>query len=167
MIDPGAQPFSKADELEAVNAKLNATRTAALTRGIGQHSLGALEAMARAFPTREISPAAAAQLAADMKITEQRQLDKAAFAQIYGPHSGNYYGPAFDTQFDKDNPTEKYALESGFLQHLMLDAHGRKFFDLLEKGAFSGPKGPVQLERYLHDKLNAPPGMSRYFVSGG
>jgi hypothetical protein len=167
VLNPGGESFSDADTLEVVNAKLNATRTAAITKGIGQHSLGALETMARAFPTRDIPPTAAAELAAQMKIAEQRQLDKAAFAQVYAPHSRNVYGPAFDTQFDKDNPTEKYAKESSFLQHLMLDPHGKDFFTALEKGAFSGPKGPAQLERYLHDTLKAPPGMSRYFVSGG
>jgi hypothetical protein len=154
--------FGEGDTQEAINNKVNVLRSSMMAHGAGEKALGALQAYMSASPNRNMPPEASAELAAQLMVAQQRQIDQHAFAVAYGKDSGNVFGPNFLAAFDKAYPATRYQAESEAFKRLMLSNAGKSVFGVYN----SGNANPDQLEEFL-TKHGAPAGIGRYFGVGG
>jgi hypothetical protein len=154
--------FGQAATAVAIANKVNTLRANMLARGAGEKALGALDAYKEAAPNKSMPPDAAAELAAQLMVAQQRQIDQNDFASLYMKDSGGVLGTRFGSSFDASHPAQKYQAEATALKNLMLSPAGRQIFQIYSSGRATS----ANMEKVLTQK-GATPGIGRYFGAGG
>ena len=138
-------------------AKLNAE---AIAKGASQPGLGTLEKIISAMPGEGQPPESGAYNAASNVIQTQKPIDQQAHANYYGSKPRNnyaYHGQAFE----RDNPDSAYNAQEKAFQRLILDPQGAEIIERIMSDPGKYP--PKVIDDYLKKRVNAPPGMSRFF----
>jgi hypothetical protein len=157
---------------QAILEKLNGMRASGLLTGTQERSLGALNTFVNIQPGKGMPREAAATLASQLFVDQQRAIDKGNYAIQYGLRSGNYLGPRFDLAFDQEYSYPQYAAEQAVWKQVMMDPTGTGA-ELLKR-IRAGEADALAVEKFFArigkrpDQLTGPHvGMGRYFGSGG
>jgi hypothetical protein len=148
---------------QAILEKLNGMRASGLLTRTQERSLGALNTFVNIQPGKGMPREAAATLASQLFVDQQRAIDKGNYAIQYGQRTGNYLGPRFDPAFDQEYSYPQYAAEQALWKRMMIDptGTGAEFF----KRVHAGGAGALAVEKFLAG--SGYKGMGRYFGSGG
>ena len=151
-----------ADTNAAILGKLNNAMAGQVVSAADERSLQALRMALTAQPGIAMSPDAAAELASQALIHNQRMIDKNTHLDQYVSNSpqGTAYNAAKD--FDSTNSQDKYNREQQAFKTIMMNPNGAKAINLMKSGSVS----PQQMEDYLYRNTGIR-GLSRYFTSGG
>jgi hypothetical protein len=161
-ILPDFEGFGDADTLQDISRKLNAINGSDRARLGDQRSLGALNELMAAFPNRQMTPQAAAEIAGTFASGNQRALDKQQYAPHYGPGPIRIYGNNFERAFEERNPQSQYNAEATAIKRALLDPEMKKAWDLIQ----SGKGTQKQIDRLFRDRYGVD-NMGRYFNPGG
>jgi hypothetical protein len=157
---------------QAILEKLNGRAASGLLTRTQERSLGALNTFLSIQPGKGMPREAAATLASQLFVEQQRAIDKGNYAIQYGQRSGNYLGPRFDPAFDQEYSYPQYTAEQALWKRMMMDptGAGAEFF----KRVRAGGVGALAVEKFLAGIGRGPNqptgpyvGMGRYFGSGG
>jgi hypothetical protein len=114
---------------------------------------------------------AAATLASQLFVDQQRAIDKGNYAIQYGQRSGNYLGPRFDPAFDQEYSYSQYAREQALWKQMMMDptGTGAEVFKRVYAGAsaLAFEKFVARIGRGPNQPTGPYVGMGRYLGSGG
>jgi hypothetical protein len=168
-LEVGENFFGNAKEYNDIMKKLTTLQAQARAQGAGQKAVGALIENLEALPSLDKEPGAAAQVASQNMVTNQKSLDRKLHADQWGKYSrGIYSGTMGD--FEKKNDSSKYAQEQDAIRRMLLDtgdkeqriAPGYAMFDMMKRGNVR----PEDIDEYFEKRFNIPRSnnMSRYFV---
>ncbi len=156
----GSSPFGEKDSRVSMLDKIAKLNAEAIAKGASQPGLGTLEKIISAMPGEGQSPESGAYNAASNVIQTQKSIDQQAHANYYGSKTRNnyaYHGQAFE----RDNPDSAYNAQERAFQRLILDPQGAEIIERIMSDP--GKYSPKVIDGYLKKRVNAPPGMSRFF----
>ena len=153
-LDSDSDIINKITTLQASNSAISGD----------QHAVRALELFRGAIPNLSMHPEAASQLASQMLTLQQKEIDRADHAQMWGESNGNsgYANAASD--FESKNDPQKYNREAQVIQRVMNNPAGAAFLKRVREGQGT----PQQIENWFLRNTGVP-GMGRYFggLNGG
>ena len=156
----GSSPFGEKDSRVSMLDKIAKLNAEAIAKGASQPGLGTLEKIISAMPGEGQPPESGAYNAASNVIQTQKPIDQQAHANYYGSKTRNnyaYHGQAFE----RDNPDSAYNAQEKAFQRLILDPQGAEIIERIMSDPGKYP--PKVIDDYLKKRVNAPPGMSRFF----
>jgi hypothetical protein len=153
--------FGNEDTLRQLNDKL-ATMHGFVTSGrMSQHSFDAMSAAAHAFPTRSMTPAAAAELTAQNMVNTQKLMDQQQYMLRHQRESHSIVGAGNDIGFDETNPQEKYNRDAALIQRAIMDPRFKPAWERIQAGKASPQKINELFEALGYGRTN----VGRYFTS--
>jgi hypothetical protein len=156
----GAPPFGENDSRQSMLSKISKLNAEAIAKGANQPGLGTLETIISAMPGEGMPPEAGAYNAASNVVQAQKPLDKQAHANYYGTKSGGNFS-RHNQAFERDMSPQVYNAQEKAFQRLILDPQGA---EIIERIMSDPSKYPAKvIDDYLAKRVNAPPGMSRFF----
>ena len=168
-LDVGENFFGNAKEYSDIMSKLTTLQAQAAAKGADQRAVGALIANMEALPSLSKEPGAAAQVASQNMVTNQKSIDRKRHADQYGRLSRGLYSGAM-SDFESKNDAAKYSQEQDALRRLLMDkgdrekriAPGNVVFEMMKQRKIN----PDQIDEYFETRYNIPKErrMSRYFL---
>jgi hypothetical protein len=135
MYDPsGKTNFGQNDTYADLNKKMQNITALMVAQGAGQHSIAAAQTAAAAFPTPDQSPAAAAELAAQGLVNNQKALDMQQYLIQTKRDGGQYIGNRFEPGFYSTNKQEYYNQDIDVIKNALLDPANKRAWDILQSG---------------------------------
>lgn len=156
----GSSPFGENDSRQSMLGKISKLNAEAIAKGASQPGLGTLETIISAMPGEGMPPEAGAYNAASNVIQTQKPLDKQAHANYYGTKSGGNFS-RHNQAFERDMSPQTYNAQEKAFQRLILDPQGAEIIERIMSDPGKYP--PQVIDNYLKKRVNAPPGMSRFF----
>lgn len=156
----GSSPFGEKDSRVSMLDKIAKLNAEAIAKGASQPGLGTLEKIISAMPGEGMPPESGAYNAASNVIQAQKPLDKQAHANYYGTKSGGNFS-RHNQAFERDMSPQVYNAQEKAFQRLILDPQGAEIIERIMSDPSKYP--PQVIDDYLKKRVNAPPGMSRFF----
>jgi hypothetical protein len=156
----GGAPFGESDSRQSMLSKISKLNAEAIAKGANQPGLGTLETIISAMPGEGMPPESGAYNAASNVVQSQKPLDKQAHANYYGTKSGGNFS-RHNQAFERDMSPQVYNAQEKAFQRLILDPQGAEIIERIMSDPGKYP--PKVIDDYLKKRVNAPPGMSRFF----
>lgn len=154
-------PFGEQDEQKAIVDKVRTLEAALLANGGDQRAISAIQVLMGTYPSLDMPPAAAAELAAQLMTARQRTIDRAIHMRQYKDDADTSNGSVMNeaTDFERAQ-ADRYQRETKIIGNLILDpsGNGAKALESMRRGEAS----PRQIDNWF-TKHYGLSGMSRYF----